>query len=84
MSTLENALSFLIFLDTVDLQIRIIGIDFRPCLSFIYSKLVQPLADVVGNAIQSGLNFDRLHCRILEVYFPPRARMTMIQSSGQF
>ena len=78
-STLENTLLFLLFLDNVATQVNILKVDIRPVLAIIYSKLTQPLADLVGTVIQAGYDIDRLHDHILEMFFPPRARMTVIQ-----
>lgn len=78
-SSLENTLAFLLFLDTVATQVKILNIDIRPVLAVIFSKLTQPLADLFGTGIQAGYDIDRLHDHILEVFFPARARMTVVQ-----
>lgn len=66
-------------MDNVAIQVNILKVDIRPVLAIIYSKLTQPLADLVGTVIQAGYDIDRLHDHVLETFFPPRARMTVIQ-----
>ena len=53
-SSLDNTLVFLSFLDTIAIQVRTLALDVLPILVLLFPKLVQPLADLVGSVIQNG------------------------------
>ena len=78
-SSLENTLAFLLFLDTVASHVRILALDVRPILASLFSKLAQPLADLVGSGLLSGYDIDRLHDHVLRGYVPERARVTLME-----
>ena len=78
-SSLDSTLVFLLFLNTLAIQVRTLALEVRPMLALLFSKLVQPLADVVGLAIQNGYDLDRLHDHVLRSYVPERARVTVMQ-----
>ena len=42
--SLDNTLVFLLFRDTIAIQVRTLALDVRPVLALLFSKLVQPLA----------------------------------------
>ena len=78
-SFLDSTLVFLLFLDTLAIQVRTLALEVRPILALLFSKLVQPLADVVGLAIQNGYDIDRQHDHVLRNYVPERARVIVMQ-----
>lgn len=79
LSSLDNTLKFLIFLDKLQTQVRVLAFKEYDILTVMFPQASQPLADIIGGIIQEIGDFDKLHARIIEVYFPSRIRSDFLQ-----